>query len=322
MTTQQIHYFLEVARRLSFTNAAKALYIAQPTLSKQIAAMEDELGFKLFQRKGHRISLTSAGSLMRIELEKMEASLKTTLSQAQRLEEGTEGHISCALLDIMNPQLIALPVIERFKEKYPKVELEIVICGFQEIRKRLSEQRIDVAFTKHFELRNIANLHSIPAYAVTPSVLLPASHPLAREADLTISQLREESFVILELDECPIHTDSLVQMCIKEGFYPKIAKYANSNMTRIFYIHAGYGIALMDGEISLPPWADVAVVPMRSDLPSLQYDTYIDLAWRQDAANPVIDLFTQTTLDVVEELSTVPGPYAPAKPAAHRRVPL
>lgn len=303
MTTQQIHFFLELARTLSFTRAAKNLYISQPTLSKQIASMENELGFQLFYRKGKNVSLTPAGSLMRIELEKTELSLKNALEQARRLKSCSEGHFSCAVLDMIDPELYVLPIINAFRQSNPFVELELVVCGFQEIRRRLAEKRIDVAFTKHFELYDIANVSSIPVCAVTPSVLLPAAHPLANEKSLTISRLKEEAFVILELDECPAHTDAIVQMCIKEGFYPKIAKYANNNLSRILYVHEGCGVALMDGETALPSWADIAVVPMCSDIPSLRYDTFVVLAWHQESANPLVDVFVNIAKDMVDDLS-------------------
>ena len=72
MTTQQIHFFLEAARCLNFTEAARNLYVTQPTLSKQIALMESELGIQLFYRRGRTVSLTSAGLLLRTELGKLE----------------------------------------------------------------------------------------------------------------------------------------------------------------------------------------------------------------------------------------------------------
>ena len=82
MTTQQIRYFLEVAKQLSFTKAAQCLFISQSTLSKQIASMESELGMQLFRRCRHSVSLTPAGLLLRAELGKVETSLALALDSA------------------------------------------------------------------------------------------------------------------------------------------------------------------------------------------------------------------------------------------------
>ena len=302
MTTQQIRFFLETARCLSFTEAARNLFITQPTLSKQIALMESELGIKLFYRHGRAVSLTPSGLILRTELGKLEASLKMAIDHAQRIEKGADGHLSCCLLDILDPNKFAFPAIRRFQAQYPDVELELIVCGFREIRERLAEERADVVFSKQFELQSIANLGCIPVYSVTPSVLLPRSHPLADAPYITISQLKDDSFIILELSECPFHVQSLIDLCAREGFYPKIAKYANSNMTRIYYVNEGYGVALMDGEVPLPSWAQVSLVPMHASLRNLYIDTDVDLAWRRDNNNPTIHLFTETVSNLLQEI--------------------
>ena len=302
MTTQQIRFFLETARCLSFTEAARNLFVTQPTLSKQIALMESELGIKLFYRRGRAVSLTPSGLILRTELGKLEASLKMAIDHAQRVEKGADGHLSCCLLEIMDPNKFAFPAIRRFQAQYPDVELELIVCGFREIRERLAEERVDVVFSKQFELQSIANLGCIPVYSVTPSVLLPKSHPLADAPYVTISQLKDDSFVILELGECPFHVQSLIDLCAREGFYPKISKYANSNMTRIYYVNEGYGVALMDGEVPLPAWAQVSLVPMRASLRNLYIDTDVDLAWRRDNNNPTIHLFTETVSNLLQEI--------------------
>lgn len=299
MTTQQIHYFLEAARCLSFTQAAQNLYTTQSTLSKNIISMENELGIKLFNRQCHSLTLTSAGILMRTELGKLEHGLKLALDQATRLDRATEGHLSCAILDIIDPTAFIFPILERFQEKYPNVELEIHICGFHEIRNRLEEKRIDVVFDKHFNLKTVANLEQIPLSQVTPSIMMPQSHPLAGLEQVSFKQLKDENWILLELDECPCHVDSLMALCLKEGFYPKIAKYASSNAAKIAYVNQGYGISLFDAEIPIPRWAKVKLVPLNSMTPSEAYAPDIFLAWRHDSSNPAVNLFTET---LAEEL--------------------
>ncbi len=301
MTTQQMHYFLEAARCLNFTKAAQNLYITQPTLSKQIASLEDELGFKLFQRHRHRVSLTSAGIIMRSELGKIEESLKLTLDHAQRVGKGSEGHLSIALLDLIDPLPKIFPVIERFQEKYPKVDVEIVVAGFREIRQRLTERRIDVVADKMFELRTIGNLNTLPVTAVTGAFLVPADHPLALEESISVAQLKDDSFIILELDECPNHMQSLIELCIKEGFYPRIAKYANSNTAKIYYVHQGYGVALFDLEMPLPAWAKVKPIPMANVPHSVNNDPDIYFGWDRDNGNPAVHLFVETATEYLLE---------------------
>ena len=65
MDLRVLHYFLTVAREQSFTKASKQLHITQPTLSRQLAALEEELGAKLLDRGGHKITLTEEGLLLK-----------------------------------------------------------------------------------------------------------------------------------------------------------------------------------------------------------------------------------------------------------------
>ena len=318
MTTQQIRFFLETARCLSFTEAARNLFVTQPTLSKQIALMESELGIKLFYRRGRTVTLTPSGLILRTELGKLEASLSVAIDHAQRVEKGADGHLSCCLLDVIDPNRFAFPAIRRFQAQYPNVELELIVCGFREIRERLTEERVDVAFSKQFELRSIAGLEYLPVYSVTPSVLISNRHPLAQEPFLTMSQLKDESFIILELGECPFHVQSLIDLCAREGFYPKISKYANSNMTRIYYVNEGYGVSLMDGELTLPTWAEVTVIPTRSPLKNLYFDTDVELAWRRNCSNPTVQLFRETVSGLLQETGY---PHRGPEPAEREPVP-
>lgn len=82
--------FMEAAKCLNFTRAAEKLYISQPALSKNIASLEAECGMKLFYRdsRRNRVKLTSAGSVMLCEFQKMEAILDGVIDKARRAESG------------------------------------------------------------------------------------------------------------------------------------------------------------------------------------------------------------------------------------------
>ncbi len=305
MTTQQIHYFLEVAKQLSFTKAAQCLFVSQSTLSKQIASMENELGMQLFLRYRHSVSLTPAGLLLRAELGKIESSLALALDHAQRMGKGTEGHLVVAILDILDPQLVVFPALERFRKKYPNVDIELMSCGFSEMRRLLGNRGADVAFDKLFQLRLIPDFEVMPVYAVTPSFMFPANHPLATRDKVKIADLINDSFIVLQPDECAVHMESLIELCIRGGYYPRIAKYASSNTAKIFYVSQGYGIALFDQELPLPPWANVKLVPMEDMLPRSQMkfnrDPDIHVGWFHDTTNPAVQLFIDTVTELLSE---------------------
>ena len=92
--------FMEAAKCLNFTRAAEKLYISQPALSKNIAALEEECGMKLFYRdtKRSKVKLTAAGAVMLCEFQKMEVILDGVIDKARRAESGQEGHLTIGLL--------------------------------------------------------------------------------------------------------------------------------------------------------------------------------------------------------------------------------
>lgn len=101
MDLRVLHYFLTVAREQSFTKAAEQLNITQPTLSRQLAALEEELGAKLFNRGGHRITLTNEGLLLKrraLEIVDLEDKI---VSEFKGNNDSIEGKISVS--PVCNP---------------------------------------------------------------------------------------------------------------------------------------------------------------------------------------------------------------------------
>lgn len=286
MTTQQIRFFLEAAQCLNFTEAAKRLFVAQSTLSKQIALLEDELGLKLFHRNNRTAGLTPAGALLRAELEKVETRLTDAIDRARHLDRGLDGHLSVGVLDVVNPSLFVTPLLHLFQAQYPRVDLNVSLRGFRQLRKGLEDGTLDVVFGKDFDLGALPGLCGLEVYQNQPSVLMPSRHPLALEPRLQVSQVKNESFVVLSQDECRASVHTLVDLCGKEGFYPKISKYADSNVDRIYYVALNYGISVVDLELSVPRWADLVTVPLYSDAEGVFVGIHVKMAWSRSCTNP------------------------------------
>ena len=118
MDLRVLHYFLTVAREQSFTKASKQLHITQPTLSRQLAALEEELGAKLLDRGGHKITLTEEGLLLkRRALEIIDLENKI-IEEFKGNEEVIEGTITIAVDHIAK-------ICKIFQEKYPRVQIAL-----------------------------------------------------------------------------------------------------------------------------------------------------------------------------------------------------
>ncbi len=290
MTTQQIRFFLEAAGCLNFSEAARRLFVSQPTLSKQIAMLEEELGVKLFTRNNRVVSLTPVGGLLRDELGKAERTIFTAMEQARSMEQGTDGRLSIGILELSALDSSVTPLLQALQEKYPRLDLTISFMGFSEMRNALVGGTIDAAFSKDFDASILTGVSGVDIKKNMPAVLMPKHHPLAFESSLSIAQLRDENFVVLSASESRASGHSLIDLCGREGFFPKIVKYAESNMDRVYYVKLGYGVAVVDADMPLPQWADLTIVPICTDGQEDFAGIDLRLIWLEQCQNPSLRL--------------------------------
>ena len=127
MEIRVLRYFLTVVREESITKASEVLHITQPTLSRQLAQMEEDIGVKLFDRGTRKIKLTNEGILLRRRAEEILQLVDKTEKELVEQEEQVEGKISIGCGEIAAVQLLP-KIIESFRRKYPRVTFDIFIA--------------------------------------------------------------------------------------------------------------------------------------------------------------------------------------------------
>ena len=143
MDLRVLRYFLTVAREQSFTKAAEQLNITQPTLSRQLAALEDELGAKLFDRGGRSITLTNEGVLLKrraLEIVDLEDKI---VSEFKGNSESIEGKIAIGCGEFMAVETLA-KICKRYREKYPLVQIALQTGTADAILERKNKGLIDI----------------------------------------------------------------------------------------------------------------------------------------------------------------------------------
>lgn len=124
MELRVLRYFLMVAKEQSFTKAAEQLNMTQPTLSRQLAALEEELGAQLFNRSGHGITLTSEGLLLKRRALEMVDMEDRIVSEFKGNSESVEGTVSIGSGEFQAVEDLAC-ICKTYREKYPLVQLAI-----------------------------------------------------------------------------------------------------------------------------------------------------------------------------------------------------
>ena len=147
MELRLLRYFLTVAKEQSFTKAAEQLHITQPTLSRQMAAFEEDLGITLFIRNGKKISLTDEGILLKrraLEILNLE---ERTLEELKGKEEVVEGTITIGCGEFAAMETLA-KICKTYKEKYPLVQIVLHTATADAVYEMMNKGLVDIALFK------------------------------------------------------------------------------------------------------------------------------------------------------------------------------
>ena len=143
MELRVLQYFLVVAREENITKAASLLHITQPTLSRQLMSLEEELGVKLFRRGKHSIVLTEDGMLLRRRAQEIVDLAEKTAKELMHGEEAVSGEISIGCGETQNMKPLA-EIMASFQQKYPDVSFHIYTAIADDVKERLENGTLDM----------------------------------------------------------------------------------------------------------------------------------------------------------------------------------
>lgn len=197
MDFDSINYFLSICTSGSFSEAAKRLYISQPTLSRRITALEDELGTELFSRKSTGISLTPAGKVFYEEQTKLMNSQFRLIEKMKSFRQEYAGTLNIGIREDLSYDLI-LRTAMYVKSVHPNLDIRIFAYSTNDLAERYIAGQIDIAFN----LRDYFPGH-YPGVVetvleISPTILIPKSHRLYDIHPLKLSDIVGEQFVIMK----------------------------------------------------------------------------------------------------------------------------
>ena len=143
MEIRVLRYFLTVVREGGINRAAEVLHITQPTLSRQLSQLEEEVGVKLFHRGARKITLTNEGILLRRRAEEILSLVDRTEKELTRQEELVEGRIVIGCGELAAVQVLA-EIIESFRKKYPLVSYDIFTANADLVKEQMEKGLIDI----------------------------------------------------------------------------------------------------------------------------------------------------------------------------------
>lgn len=144
MEIRVLKYFLQIAREGNMSRAADFLHVSQPTLSKQMAELENELGKKLFRRNSSGIYLTDEGVLLRKRAEDIIEMVDKTTNEFQALDNITGGDVKIGCAESFQIKYLA-KVIKKFRKSYPNFHYHLSSGNTEQVTERLNKGLLDVA---------------------------------------------------------------------------------------------------------------------------------------------------------------------------------
>lgn len=265
MELRQLRYAVAVAQRLSFTQAAAALAIAQPALSQQIATLEHELGVRLFDRTNRRVSVTDAGRTFVERAQRILADVDRVGEEMTAFAGGLRGRVVVgtyqSFAEYTLPKLLG-----RFHALYPGIEIALREGMADDLLGGLFAGSIDV-FIGHPGETKFAHEPTFqvePLYDDELVIAVGGSHRFAHRSSIRMDDLRDESFVIFRPGSSI--TARLQALARAANFEPRVVFESVDSLTVRSLVAEGLGIALyprMIGNMPGPHISLLSLVPER-----------------------------------------------------------
>jgi len=193
MDFDQLETFLEVARHASFSRAAEKCFRTQPAISSQIRAIEEDVGAKLFDRSGGKVSLTASGKAFQKYAEKTLEARKAMLVELGEMERIPRGEIIVGANEGTCLHILPL-VFADFKKQYPDVSVNIKRADYAKILESVSDNTVDFGVVSLPV--NDPRLTVMPIHRDELIVIAPPEHPVARMKAVAIADLVKFPLVV------------------------------------------------------------------------------------------------------------------------------
>ena len=241
MNNQQIEYFLTTARCLNMTKAAEQLYVSQPAISKQIKAIEEELGVNLFIRNKGHIQLTPAGERLQELLPSVKAQFARVKEQVQVYARGFYGSLSIGVQDglLLTPEFTS--ATKKLRRKNPNLNIEAFHSSYKALKNSLHEGLCDMAMLENYgTARENGSSHLVLA-SVKPMLVMHNTHRLAQREAISLAEITEETLQVS--GEVEGLVEHITRAPLSKKTLPKI-KTIKPDSSLASIVEMGFGIAV------------------------------------------------------------------------------
>ncbi|HSV84018.1 MAG TPA: LysR family transcriptional regulator [Ramlibacter sp.] len=283
MELKQLRLFVVLSQETHFRRAAERLFISQPALSASLVRLEEEFGFRLFDRDTRSVRITPAGELMLRYTREILNHVDRTQGLSRALAEGRIGRVEIGFSGLLfNPGLDA--VILGCRADFPELEIYMREVTSQKQVELLEAGRLDAGLLSLAQAP--MGVERIALMKDQFVACLPAGHRLAQRKSIEVGELRDDRFVFTSRDRAPATYDQLMGFCAQAGFQPRVAVEADSSLSTAKLIARGFGAGFLPASLAGADVSQVVFVPLRGQAPSRQWY----FIWKAERQTPGLEV--------------------------------
>lgn len=208
MNYQRIKFFLKAAETLNFSDAARQLYITPQSFGKQIALLEEEMGFPLFERTTRQTRLTNSGKIVYEHLVGRVAGLEKEYQKMCEMGSKLSKQIRIGVFDALSRSKVAMPIVNSVMANYPDQDISIRICELLELKQDLQNGQLDLCVTATHEKEPAwMDCEMIHIFAAPVSLVVSKYHPWYVKDSITLEDVMESNYVKMKMPDA-LESDS------------------------------------------------------------------------------------------------------------------
>ena len=288
MTIDNLKCFILVAENLSFARAAEALYISQPAVTKQINALEHELGVTLFIRSTRHVELTPSGISFYKDAKDIVMKSQAAISRVQRQYANS----ASIRIGMSNPAALfyLAPILTKFHSAYPDIRPDIECPGYKIILNLFLENKIDVLFYYKENMPKKSGINFIELQKDKLICLMSATHPFAKKDSIALSDLENTTIIACNPLNAPLSTSAFQKQLAGHHSADKIF-YCNSLEIAHCLASSGFGIAVLPQILTLKS-PEYVVVPLAEDI-ELSFGIFYHKRHTNSALDKFLKMFSR-----------------------------
>lgn len=239
MELLQLEYFRVLGRLQHVTRASERLGIAQPTLSRAIARLENELGVSLFERRGRSVALSEQGAAFLGYVERSLDELGNGRTHVAKMSRADEGTIALGFLRTLGPKLVP-DLARRFKLEYPAVRFDYGEAGRDALLERLFAGQSTICITVHTDDARV-DWRAIGKQELV--VIVPPHHRLAKRKSVALAELANEPFAMFR-EGIPVRRQ-ILELLAAAGVKPLVASESAQSGSIFGLVSAGSAVSIV-----------------------------------------------------------------------------